>query len=157
MGTSRVEELTPTKSDMATAVTIFKQFFKTETGKDWEDKNDTNIPSPKTDDQGIVLPAHEGWYFYESQDNIFTSFLMQAGPSGGSTGSTMSVDHQDASDGPETGIARPEMIVPEASAQSDEDSGNNADVDSDSTIADTCQPAKSEPAVDTDNKIESKI
>ena len=150
MGTSRVEELTPAKSDMATAVGIFKQFFKTETGKDWEDKNDTKIPSPKTDDQGYVLPAHEDWYFCESHDNIFTSFLMQAGPSGGSTNSTISVDHRDAPGEPETGISRPEIVVSVVSAQSDEDSGNNADVDSDRTIADDRQPTKSEAAVDTE-------
>lgn len=43
------------------------------------------------------------------------------------------------------------------SLQSEEDSGNNADVDSDSTIADASQPAKSDPAVDTDTKTESEL
>ncbi|KAJ5359605.1 uncharacterized protein N7496_012018 [Penicillium cataractarum] len=157
VGTSRVEELTPPKSDAATAVRAFKQFFKAETGKDWENREDDKLPAPKTDGQGNVLPHHEGWYSYESHDNVFTSYLMQAGPSGGSTDSTMSADPRDAPGEPETVIAQPETAVPEVAAQPKEDSGNNADVDSDSTVADACQPAKSEPAVDTDTKTESEF
>lgn len=141
---------------MATAVDAFKRFFKAETGKDWEDRDDVKLPSPKTDSQGNVLPPHEGWYFYKSQDNMFTSYLMQAGPSGAGTGSTIAVDHRDAPVEPETGIAQPEMVVPEVSAPPEEASGNNADVVSDKPTADVCQPAKSETAVDTDPKTESE-
>jgi hypothetical protein len=157
VGTSRVEELAPLKSDVATAVNAFKQFFKAETGKDWEDRSDVKLPSPKTDSQGTVLPPHQGWYFYKSQDNMFTSYLMQAGPSGGGTRNTIVVDHRDAPGGPETGIAQPEMVFPEVTAQPEEDSGNNADIDSDKPTADACQPAKSEPSVDTDTKTESEL
>jgi hypothetical protein len=122
---------------MATAIDAFKQFFKAEAGKNWEDRNDTELPAPKTDNEGNVLPVHEGWYFYESQDNIFTTFLMQAGRSAGSANSSLSVDHRDESDGPETPLARPkESVVPEVLAMSEEDSGNNADVESEGTNVD---------------------
>jgi hypothetical protein len=119
---------------MTAAVNAFREFFKAETGKDWEDRNNTSLPTPKTDNEGNVLPAYEGWYFYESQDNIFTSYLMQAGPSDGIPDNSMSVGRSDTSDESETAVARPEgTVVPEVPAQSEEDSGNNADVESEGT------------------------
>ncbi|OOQ82491.1 hypothetical protein PEBR_38687 [Penicillium brasilianum] len=157
VGISRVEELAPLKSDVATAVDAFKQFFKAETGKDWEDRDDVKLPSPKTDSQGNVLPPHEGWYLYKSQDNMFTSYLMQAGPSGGGTRSTIAVNHRDAPVGPETGTSQTEVVVAEVTAQPEEGSGNNADVDSDKPTADACEPAKSGTTVDTDTKPESEL
>lgn len=129
-----MQELAPPKSDMAAAVDAFKQFFKAQAGKAWEDRNDASLPTPKTDNEGNVLPAHEGWYFYESQDNIFTTFIMQAGPSAGSTDSSLSVDRRFESDEPEADVARPKgIILPEVLALPEEDSGNNADVESEGT------------------------
>lgn len=119
---------------MAVAVDAFKEFFKAEAGMDWEDRNDASLPTPKTDNDGNVLPAHEGWYFYESQENIFTSFIMQAGPSGASTDGSLSVDRRIEHDESEADVARPKAIVlPEVLAMSEEDSGNNADVESEGT------------------------
>jgi hypothetical protein len=122
---------------MATAVDAFKQFFKAEAGKDWEDKNDASLPTPKTDNDGNVLPAHQGWYYYESQQNIFTSFIMQAGPSGGSTDGSLSVDRRIEPDESEADVARPKGIVGPVLAMSEEDSGNNADIESEGANIDT--------------------
>ncbi|KAJ5883031.1 uncharacterized protein N7473_009917 [Penicillium subrubescens] len=131
VGTSRVQELTLPKSDIATAVDAFKQFFKAEAGKDWEDRNDASLPTPKTDNEGNVIPAHQGWYFYKSQENIFTSFIMRAGPPGASTDGSLSVNRRIEPDESEADVARPEGIVlPKVLAMSEEDSGNNADVES---------------------------
>lgn len=148
VGTSRVEELTPAKSDMALAIQMFKEFFKAKTGKDWEDRNDGKLPIPKADEQGNILPIHEGWYIYESQDNIFTTFLMQAGPSGESPRGAMAMDQGDTTGGPETEVARTEGSAPsDVSPQSDGDNGN---VNSESTNVDIGQSANPEPAVDMD-------
>ncbi|EPS25207.1 hypothetical protein PDE_00139 [Penicillium oxalicum 114-2] len=83
VGISRVDELTSPKSDLATAIGRFKDFFNAHTGKTWEDRDDDSPPIPKKDDQGNVLPTHNGWYIYQSQENVFTRFLMQPGPSVG--------------------------------------------------------------------------
>lgn len=96
---SRVEELTLAKSDLASAIEAFRQFFKVNTGKNWEDRKDGQFPTLKTDEQGNVLPAHEGWWIWENQDNIFTSYLMQAGPSEGNSTSTMVTTSGDAYEG----------------------------------------------------------
>ncbi len=145
---SRVEELTPGKSDLASAIEAFRQFFKVNTGKNWEDRKDGQFPPLKTDEQGNVLPAHEGWWIWESQDNIFTSYLMQAGPSDGNPTSAMVATSGDAYSAGETEITPEGMIhTPKAPFPSTEDDDNYGDVDTDSKEFEVGQ-TEPEPTVD---------
>lgn len=75
MGKSQVEPLTPAKSDKEVAINAFKQFFKQETGKDWEERADGKMATPKTDKDGNLLPAHQGWYALEGTGNLFTDWM----------------------------------------------------------------------------------
>lgn len=75
MGQSKVEPLTPAKSDKPLAIKAFKEFFKRETGKDWEHRADGRMPAPKTDKDGNILPAQQGWYAIESTGNLFTDWM----------------------------------------------------------------------------------
>lgn len=75
VGKSQVEPLTPAKSDKNVAINAFKQFFKQETGKDWEERTDGKMAAPKTDEDGNLLPAHQGWYALEGTGNLFTDWM----------------------------------------------------------------------------------
>lgn len=131
---SRVEELTPAKNDLSSAIEAFRQFFKVNTGKDWEDRKDGQYPPLKIDEQGNVLPAHEGWWIWESQANIFTSYLMQAGPSDGNPTSATVANSGDAYAAEETQITPAEGMIdtPKVQFPSTEDDDNNGDVNTDS-------------------------
>lgn len=39
---------------------------------------DGKLPPPKTDADGNVLPADEGWFSFESKASIFTDYILQA-------------------------------------------------------------------------------
>lgn len=80
IGVSSVELLTPAKSDLVAATTLFKEFFKLQTGKGWEERGDGKRPPPKMDSEGNILPPHEGWYTFEDNTSIFTKFIMEARP-----------------------------------------------------------------------------
>lgn len=150
---SRIEELTPAKSDLASATEAFRQFFRVNTGKDWEDRKDGQFPPLKTDEQGNVLPAHEGWWIWESQDNIFTSYLMQAGPSDGIPTSAMVANSEDAYAAEETRITPAEGMIdtPKVPIPLTEDDDNNGDVNTDSKEFEVGH-TEPEPAVDADIK-----
>ncbi|KAJ5167018.1 uncharacterized protein N7482_005799 [Penicillium canariense] len=123
VGTSRIEELTPPKSDVVLATNIFKKFFKVETGKEWDDKNDDKLPMPKTDAQGNPLPVHEGWYSYESKTSMLTSFIMQVGQPVGSNSAPVESENTSSE-------LYDQAIPPKPCAQPREDSTDNGDVDS---------------------------
>lgn len=75
MGKSNVEPLTPAKSDKTLAIKAFKEFFKQQTGKNWEERADEKVPAPKTDKDGKLLPVQEGWYALEANGNLFTDWM----------------------------------------------------------------------------------
>jgi len=152
VGVSRVEELTPAKADLASAIEAFRQFFKVHTGKNWEDRKDGQFPPVKTDEQGNVLPPHEDWWIWESQDNIFTSYLMQAGPSGGNPTSAMVATSGDAYAAAETEVTPAEGMIdtPKVPFSSTEDD-HYGDVNTDSKEFEAGQ-TEPEPAVDAGTK-----
>lgn len=60
----------------------FTKFFKLKTGREWGERVDEMKPlQPKVDDEGNILPAHEGWYMHENQMGLLTCFL-RLGPGG---------------------------------------------------------------------------
>ncbi|KAJ5682475.1 hypothetical protein N7462_005640 [Penicillium macrosclerotiorum] len=81
VGTSRVEQLAPPKSNSTVAINSFKAFFTLQTGKEWENKEDGNLPGPRLDPEGQPSPVPQNWYSFESRTNIFTNYLMNFSPS----------------------------------------------------------------------------
>ncbi|RDW89848.1 BRCT domain protein [Aspergillus mulundensis] len=65
-GPAQTDFLAPLGSDLDTAVTAFKFFFKERTGKDWEDRLSGIAPDPQKDEDGNVKPPHEGWWWYDN-------------------------------------------------------------------------------------------
>lgn len=123
--------LAATKSSLALATATFKDFFKLQTGKEWEERGDGRRPPAKTDFDGNILPAHEQWYTFEDNASIFTKFIMEVRPA--------SIEHTSA---PEMGDAsnnggidsEPSEYVFWAVDQDDKveggDSGNDGDLES---------------------------
>lgn len=74
-GKSIVEMLTTPKSTLESAVAKFRSFFKQQTGKEWEDKDDGLVPSPKMGSDGESLPMYEGWFSVEEKRSLLGEFL----------------------------------------------------------------------------------
>jgi hypothetical protein len=68
----------------------FKQFFKEQTGKEWDERANGKMPPPKTDLNGNSLPVHQGWFYLEEKTTILGAFLREPQSTGcqGSTGHT---------------------------------------------------------------------
>ncbi|KAF7125549.1 hypothetical protein CNMCM5793_001809 [Aspergillus hiratsukae] len=47
------------------------------TGKNWEHRLDGTPMPPKQDAEGKQLPAHEGWFYYETGRSLLSNFLRQ--------------------------------------------------------------------------------
>ncbi|PYI06891.1 hypothetical protein BO78DRAFT_444784 [Aspergillus sclerotiicarbonarius CBS 121057] len=77
IGKQQSELLTPLKADRDTAVKAFKTLFKDKTGVDWEERLDGVFPPSKRDADGDLLPPHEGWFYYEDQGGLISSFLRE--------------------------------------------------------------------------------
>lgn len=58
--------LAPLKSDLDTALASFKTFFKARTGKEWNDRLDGMVPSPKKDKDGNTQPPYKGWFWFDT-------------------------------------------------------------------------------------------
>ncbi|KAJ5618907.1 hypothetical protein N7510_002891 [Penicillium lagena] len=76
-GTSRVELLAPPKSNLDIATTTFKMFFRTQAGKEWEERENGIMPPPKTDSEDNVVPLHQGWYHLETRGSMLMKWLMK--------------------------------------------------------------------------------
>ncbi|RLL96620.1 hypothetical protein CFD26_106165 [Aspergillus turcosus] len=76
-GKSTDEFLAPVGSDQNTAIAAFRDFFVAKTGKDWEHRLDGTPMPPKQDADGRPLPAHEGWFYYETGRSLLSNFLRQ--------------------------------------------------------------------------------
>ncbi|RHZ48268.1 BRCT domain protein [Aspergillus thermomutatus] len=76
-GKSTSEFLAPLGSDQNTAIAAFKDFFAAKTGKNWEYRLDGIPMPPKQDVDGKQLPAHEGWFYYETGRSLLSDFLRQ--------------------------------------------------------------------------------
>lgn len=55
----------------------FKQFFKEQTGKEWDNRAKGKMPPPKRDVDGNSLPVHEGWFYLEEKTSILGAFLRE--------------------------------------------------------------------------------
>ncbi|KAJ5382419.1 hypothetical protein N7517_000330 [Penicillium concentricum] len=88
IGTSNVEILAGPRCKLELAVDKFKQFFKEQTGKEWDKRASGKMPPPKTGPNGKSLPVHEGWFYLEEKMTIIGAFLRepQNTSSQGSTG-----------------------------------------------------------------------
>ncbi|KAL4960259.1 BRCT domain protein [Aspergillus stella-maris] len=60
----------PLGSDLETAMAAFREFFKGQTGKGWEDRLNGVSPPPKTDRNGNSLPVHKGWFWYDNHSPV---------------------------------------------------------------------------------------
>ncbi|OQE18097.1 hypothetical protein PENFLA_c022G05342 [Penicillium flavigenum] len=88
VGTSNVELLAGPRCKLELAVDKFKQFFKEQTGKKWDERANGKMPPPKTGPDGNSLPVHEGWFYLEEKTSILGAFLREPQSTGcpGSTG-----------------------------------------------------------------------
>ncbi|KAJ5511804.1 hypothetical protein LT330_003575 [Penicillium expansum] len=77
VGTSNVELLAGPRCKLELAVEKFKQFFKDQTGKEWDDRANGKMPPPKKDPDGNSLPVHEGWFYLEEKTTILGAFLRE--------------------------------------------------------------------------------
>ncbi|OJJ49922.1 hypothetical protein ASPZODRAFT_22632 [Penicilliopsis zonata CBS 506.65] len=77
VGKSSAELLAPPGSSLDFTLTVFTKFFTLKTGKTWDKRFDGKYPPRKTDEEGNILPAHEGWYEYEPRMGLLASFLRQ--------------------------------------------------------------------------------
>ncbi|CAG8908125.1 unnamed protein product [Penicillium egyptiacum] len=77
VGTSNVELLAGPRCKLELAVGKFKQFFKEQTGKEWDERANGKMPPPKTDLDGNRLPVHEGWFYLEEKTTILGTFLRE--------------------------------------------------------------------------------
>jgi hypothetical protein len=73
IGSSRVDQLASSTKNKALAIDAFKEFFLAQTGKEWENRSDGQIPAPKLDKDGN--PATEGWYTYEDKSSPFSKWM----------------------------------------------------------------------------------
>lgn len=55
----------------------FTDFFAAKTGKKWENRLDGIPMAPKQDVDGKELPAHAGWFYYETGRSLLSDFLRQ--------------------------------------------------------------------------------
>jgi hypothetical protein len=60
----------------------FKQFFKEQTNKEWDEKANGKMPPPKKDVDRNSLPAHEGWFYLEEKTTILGAFLRESQSTG---------------------------------------------------------------------------
>ncbi|PTU23149.1 hypothetical protein P175DRAFT_0475098, partial [Aspergillus ochraceoroseus IBT 24754] len=74
---SKSKLLTPVGVPLDSALHAFKEGFKKETGKEWDERADSAIPPPKRDSNGKLLPSHEGWFSYDDRSGLLSSFLRQ--------------------------------------------------------------------------------
>ncbi|KGO72652.1 hypothetical protein PITC_056380 [Penicillium italicum] len=77
VGTSNVELLAGPRCKLELAVEKFKQFFKEQTGKEWDERASGKMPAPKRDPDGNSLPVHEGWFYLEEKTTILGAFLRE--------------------------------------------------------------------------------
>ncbi|KAJ5161614.1 hypothetical protein N7492_007006 [Penicillium capsulatum] len=135
VGVSKLDQLTPAKSSLFSAVTTFKDFFKLQTGKDWDDRDDGKVPPPKTNADGNILPPHEGWYFLEDTTSIFTKFIRETRPVTAESAPTPDVEHTSYA-------GKVDGVTPEDSgAIVGEESGNESDLESFEETVDEEMPA----------------
>ncbi|KAL2855822.1 hypothetical protein BJY01DRAFT_203795 [Aspergillus pseudoustus] len=66
LGPSKTDLLAPLGSSLETAMVAFKQFFKNQTGTEWDDRMTAAAPPPKKDAEGNTLPPHRGWFWWDS-------------------------------------------------------------------------------------------
>ncbi|KAH1560632.1 hypothetical protein KXX17_005486 [Aspergillus fumigatus] len=76
-GKSMDEILAPPGSDQDAAMAAFTDFFAAKTGKKWENRLDGIPMAPKQDVDGKELPAHAGWFYYETGRSLLSDFLRQ--------------------------------------------------------------------------------
>ncbi|KAM0110180.1 hypothetical protein ACP6JB_004282 [Aspergillus fumigatus] len=76
-GKSTDEILAPPGSDQDAAMAAFTDFFAAKTGKKWENRLDGIPMAPKQDVDGKELPAHAGWFYYETGRSLLSDFLRQ--------------------------------------------------------------------------------
>ncbi|KAJ5158223.1 uncharacterized protein N7500_007874 [Penicillium coprophilum] len=77
VGTSNVELLAGPRCKLELAVDKFKQFFQEQTGKGWDERANGKMPPPKSDQDGKILPVHEGWFYLEEKTTIIGAFLRE--------------------------------------------------------------------------------
>ncbi|KAI3230120.1 hypothetical protein DTO012A9_8456 [Penicillium roqueforti] len=77
VGISNVELLAGPRGKLEIAVDKFKQFFKEQTGKEWDERANGKMPPPKIDMDGSTLPVHEGWFYLEEKTTILGAFLKE--------------------------------------------------------------------------------
>lgn len=65
-GLSKTDFLAPLDSNLDTALAAFKGFFKAQTGKEWNDRVDGMVPSPKKDKDGNMQPPHKGCFWFDT-------------------------------------------------------------------------------------------
>jgi len=65
-GLSKTHLLAPLDSNLDTALAAFEGFFKAQTGKEWNDRLDGMLPSPKKDKDGNTQPPHKGWFWFDT-------------------------------------------------------------------------------------------
>ncbi|KAJ5793757.1 hypothetical protein N7457_000356 [Penicillium paradoxum] len=75
VGTSNIDLLVGPKGKLESAVNRFKQFFKEQTGKEWDERANGKMPPPKTDADGKSLPFHEGWFYLEEKTTLLGAYL----------------------------------------------------------------------------------
>jgi hypothetical protein len=73
VGKSYVDILAPPKKEKSRAIKAFKEFFLTQTGKEWDNRADGQLPAPKVDKEGNPVP--EGWYVYEDTSSMFSNWM----------------------------------------------------------------------------------
>ncbi|KAL4900927.1 hypothetical protein BDW74DRAFT_160821 [Aspergillus multicolor] len=78
-GPAQTDFLAPLGSDLETAMTAFKDFFKERTGKEWEDRLNGIAPDREKDEDGNVKPPHEGWWWYDNPPVSSLANLFQDG------------------------------------------------------------------------------
>ncbi|KAL4806703.1 hypothetical protein BDV18DRAFT_159872 [Aspergillus unguis] len=66
-GFSKTECLAPLGSDLKTAMMAFKDCFRAQTGKEWEDRLDGVPPLPRMNTDGNVEPPYKGWFWLETE------------------------------------------------------------------------------------------
>ncbi|KAL2827622.1 hypothetical protein BDW59DRAFT_160259 [Aspergillus cavernicola] len=66
LGLSGTEMLAPIGSSLDTAMSEFKEIFRSQAGKEWEDRMDGIAPPPREDEDGNVQPPWKGWFFYDT-------------------------------------------------------------------------------------------
>ncbi|KAL4879418.1 hypothetical protein BJY04DRAFT_95708 [Aspergillus karnatakaensis] len=74
-GPCKTALLAPIGSTLQTAMVAFKDYFKAQNGREWDDRYSDEGPAPRVDAEGNAEPPHKGWFRFDSRRPLWMEWL----------------------------------------------------------------------------------